>query len=186
MSDSDVLFDASAFPDYAKARSKNLLVWNMIVIASIAVWPIIIASLYFLLPEGEFESGISKSTLIVILSVFFIVDIIFAIWMTKKFAGRSIHPIKITSQGVELSKDNVVLATEIVKVIIDTQGSVGLYKQGKGFPIRILSKGQLGNSEEFIKILRQQNPLIEIEDMNEMAKKYQAERKAKKEARKGL
>ncbi|MEM4265036.1 MAG: hypothetical protein QW505_04585 [Thermoplasmata archaeon] len=106
--------------------------------------------------------------------------------MMKKFAGRSIHPIKITSQGIELSKDNVVLATEIVKVIIDTQGSMGLYKQGKGFPIRILSKGQLGNSEEFIKILRQQNPLIEIEDMNETAKKYQAERKAKKETRKGL
>ncbi|MEM2839604.1 MAG: hypothetical protein QXE18_05900 [Thermoplasmata archaeon] len=85
-----------------------------------------------------------------------------------------------------MSRNKILLATEISKVMIDVQGNIALFIPGKKLPAYTLSRQHLGNADEFIRVLKNQNPLLEIEDMREQNKKYQAERKAKKEARKGL
>ena len=145
-----------------------------------------IALIYLILSDDPLESDISKDVLLLFLIAFGAADVAFTYWVRKKLSDHAARPIGITAQGIESDRDKVLLASEISKVRVGPKGEISLYMARKKLPVRILSKRQLGNADEFIRILKNQNALLEVEDTNELIKKYQAERKAKKGARKGL
>ena len=186
MENSSTFFDASSYPDYEKAKKKIKFDWNLIIASSLIVFPIILIVLYIMETEQPGASVISTSILIPVFFIWWICGLIALLWIRSKNMRNLERPTRITAQGIELSDGKIITVSEISKIRMNFQNSVGLYKPNKGFPIKIFQNGFLGDPNAFVKILKELNPVIEIEDINQLAEKYKAERKAKKDARKGL
>ena len=184
--DSNVLFDASRYIEYEKAKKQSKFVWNLMISSSLIVFSIVLITLYLIETEHPGALVIPISILIPIFITWWICGLIVSLWMKSRHRRNLEKPIRITTQGIELSDGKVIIVSEISKIRMNFQNSVGLYKSDKGFPIKIFQNDFLGDPNVFVKTLKELNPVIEIEDMNQLAEKYKAERKAKKDARKGL
>jgi hypothetical protein len=157
-----VLFDASSYPGYAEIRKKHLRTVRFITANGAITSPLVFLLVWIML-EVVTDSGIDGMLLGAVLFALFLIDeiAVFALIRPMLLRGWKV-PTRITEEGI-LRSDRLFLFSEI-----DSLSRFGFYlmieNREKGAKVPLLN-AQLGDVDEFIKVVMQQAPRMAFKDM---------------------